>query len=288
MNNDNTGFAKLFHPRGPLVTLPVPPDPEAAFAHIEKCLDAGWLVIAPGLEEGEQREEVGYVLRGACDTTPTLLLYSTNEAHSFSFLKVYLNTPQDIAAFEFASKMKLTDLPEYVGSDKPERGKSAKLDQYIERAKKPFGVVMKANPKYSESERAVVMSKNEIYKVPRRLFVRWVDQRPNEEPKPQPVPSTNHKTPKPQEKPRPGTSGPSTPIPTKSQPATSSNGKPPLSAAQKHETVINAYRNAKEEGKVHEWYEWSTHENFSPAQAEEQMGYYHEALARIKNAEIPF
>src|ERR1051325_8129008 len=134
MNND-TGTAKLYHPRGPLVTLPVPSDPNEAFTHINRCLDAGWLVTAPGLEEGEHKEDVGYVLRGACDgmneTTPTILLYSTNEAHSFNFLKVYLNTADDVAAFEYAAKVKLADLPECAGNDKPERGKGPKTDRYI-------------------------------------------------------------------------------------------------------------------------------------------------------------
>src|SRR5450631_1475982 len=107
MNTDTTGHTNLYHPRGPLVTLPVPADPLEALSHISRCLDAGWLVIAPGLEQGEQREDVGAILRGEKDgngeVTPFLLLYPTNEFMNYSFLKVYLNTDKDLAAFEFAA-----------------------------------------------------------------------------------------------------------------------------------------------------------------------------------------
>lgn len=175
-----TGFTKLYHPRGPLVTLPVPSDPKEAFAHIANCLDAGWLVAAPGLGEGEQKEDVGYILRGLHEadgeTTPYLLLYSTNEGHSYSFLKVYLNCQTDIDAFERASGMRLTELREYAGNDKPERGKSARLDAYIMRMTRPLGVILKANPKYKESDREAAAKRNELYKIPRRLFVRWSEE----------------------------------------------------------------------------------------------------------------
>ena len=179
-----SGFTKLYHPRGCCVTIPVPTDPVEAFTHIDRCINAGWLVIAPGLEEGEVKEEVGYVLRGSIEhdgeITPTLLLYSTNEGHSFSFLKVYLNNLADIQAFEHAAGMRLNDFPEYAGNDKPERGKSSKLDQFIVRVRKPFGVVLKSNPKYHENDRAAAVGRGEIYKVARRLFVRWADQAPKQ------------------------------------------------------------------------------------------------------------
>ena len=190
------GSVKLFHPRGPAVTLPVPADPRAAFAHIALCLDAGWLVCAPGLSAMESREDVGYVLRGSCDTgqaTPYLLLYSANEGLSYSFLKVYLDREQDVLAFETASGMRVADLPEYVGADKPQRGKSPKLDAYIVRVKRPLAVIHKPHPKYDEAQRAMVQAKGEIYKVPARIFVRWADQ-PQPNGTPATAPATGHTT----------------------------------------------------------------------------------------------
>jgi hypothetical protein len=180
MNNDfdsSVGFAKFYHPRGPLVSLPVPHDPKEAFCYIGKCLDAGWLVRAPGLDEAEEQDDVGFILRGAHDgngeLTPYLLLYSTNEALGYSFLKVYLNTEKDVDDFEKASGMRLTELREYAGSDKPERGRSAKTDAYIVPVKRPLSVIFKPNPKWRESERNAASARGEIYKIPRRLFVRW-------------------------------------------------------------------------------------------------------------------
>ncbi len=100
--NDAYGSVRLFHPRGPAATLPLPADPTAAFAAIGAMLDAGFLSVAPGLDEGEEKDQVGWVLRGALErdgeTTPFVLLYSQNEALTWSFLKVYLNKKEDVEA----------------------------------------------------------------------------------------------------------------------------------------------------------------------------------------------
>ncbi len=171
MHNPLCGWTKLFHPRGPQVTLPLPPDPAAALAAVGAALDAGWLVTAPGLEEGEEREVIGWVLKSIHSNedreTPFVLLYSANEALTWSILKVYLNTPQDQAAFEHASRMKLAEMPEYVGQDKPQRGTNHRTDTYIVPAPRPFGVVFKKNPKHDQTEAGKMK--------PARLFVRWAD-----------------------------------------------------------------------------------------------------------------
>lgn len=178
------GWVKLYTDSGVQVTLPVPPAPAdyiGMLANVKAALAAGFLVTAPGLEVGEEREEVGFLVRGiqenAGDETPFLLLYPNNDALKYSSLKVYLNRPDDIADFEFASKMKLAELPPYIGRDKPERGKSKQVDKFIVPARKPFGVVFVPNPKWSAEEEAAAKAKNELYSVPRRKFVRWADQR---------------------------------------------------------------------------------------------------------------
>jgi hypothetical protein len=184
-----SGWTKAYHPSGLLVTLPVrvsPTDYRAMFAAVGAIAEAGFLAQAPGLEEGEEKETVGWCLKGEHErdgeTTPFVLLYANNEQLKHSFLKVYLNRPEDVAAFEFAARLKLKDLPEYDGHDKPERGKSAKTDKYIVAPPRPFGVVFKANPKYDEAKKEAAVKAGEVYPVPKRVFVRWADQRPEGKP----------------------------------------------------------------------------------------------------------
>jgi hypothetical protein len=177
-----TGRVRLFHPRGPAVELPVPCtgwDYRTAFAAVASALDAGFLAQAPGLEEGEEREQVGWVVKTLFErngkVTPCLLLYSASEALRMSILRVYLDTAEQIGAVERASGLRVADLPEYEGADKPERGKAQKTDRFFVKAPRPFGVVYKLNRKYDEQAKAAAAARGEVYKVPRRLFVRWAD-----------------------------------------------------------------------------------------------------------------
>jgi hypothetical protein len=179
MSDDSklAGAVQLWHPRGVRASLPLAGDARAMLAGVDEYLAAGWLAQAPGLEAGEDRDEVSHVLRGEHErdgeATPYLLLYSANEALAFSFLKVYLNRPEDVTAFEDACGVSLVSLPLYVGNDKPERGKSRKTDEYIVKLPRPAGVVFKANPKWNEQDKKAADARGEVYKTPRRLFVRW-------------------------------------------------------------------------------------------------------------------
>ena len=65
-----TGWVKMYHPYGPQVTLPVPllarlTAAQAAdmLASVSAYMDAGFLVNAPGLEDGELVEEFSAVAR---------------------------------------------------------------------------------------------------------------------------------------------------------------------------------------------------------------------------------
>lgn len=262
MLTDNLGYAKLYHPRGPCVTLPVPPDPREAFAHISLCLDAGWLVVAPGMEAGEVKEEVGYVLKGSSDTAPYLLLYSTNEMLVFSFLKVYLDKPHDIEAFERAAGVKLSDLPEYMGSDKPERGKNRNLDRYIVPMKIPFTVVYKPNPRYVEADAKACKERNEPYKKPARVFVRWGDQAHGEPPAKEPAAQ------------QPKTNG----TPPSSRPAAKPTVEP---IEDKHTKVLAGFRTARTVSYVKEMAAWAANQNFPEHMMDEQSDAYHEAMERL-------
>jgi len=168
------GWMKLFTAQGVLVTLPVgvPFDYAGALAGVAAALGAGWLVNMPGLEAGEEKEEIGYVLRrekvnSDRSETPVLDLYSSNDAAKFKTFSVYLNKPEDVAAFEAASGLKLASLRVFPGTAAPERGANKSSDAFIVRAPRPFGVVLKPNPKFNPDETDATKKK------PKRLFVRW-------------------------------------------------------------------------------------------------------------------
>lgn len=181
---EECGWVKLYHPRGPLVTFPLKGELASYKQQVQDLLDDGWLLTAPGLEEGEEKELVGYVLRGEIEhdgiTTPTVLLYAHSEELKWPILKVYLNNRADVEAFQYASKMNLLELPLYAGNDKPQRGAKQLTDKFIVPAAKPFGVVFKKNPKHNPDEKDVTKKK------PARLFVRWQDT------KPKPAPTQEH------------------------------------------------------------------------------------------------
>ncbi len=76
--------------------------------------------------------------------------------------------------------MKLADLPEYVGQDKPQRGANPRVDKFIVAAPRPFEVVFKKNPKHDDTEQGKMK--------PARLFVRWGVTAPAAEPSTDPSP----------------------------------------------------------------------------------------------------
>lgn len=179
-----SGWCKLYTADGVLVTLPVtvaPLDYAAMISNVRAMLAAGFLVNAPGVEPGETKEDIGYVVRRSKDSrdggqVPVLDLYPANDGAHFAILSVYLNTPEERAAFEAASGMSLARMPEYIGDNKIERGKSRKTDELVIKAPRPFGVVYAANPKYDEQAAAAAKGRGEVYPVPRRKFVRWAGQ----------------------------------------------------------------------------------------------------------------
>lgn len=175
------GWVKLYHPRGPLVTIPVtavPLDYGAMLVNVSAMLDGGWLMTAPGLEAGEQKFDVGYVVRRIKDnnndgtSSDVIDLYPADEGLKWPEMHVYLDDQADIDAFEYATGMTVAALPEHIGKDRIERGASKRTDPLIVKAPRPFGVVWKANPKHDPNETDVKKKK------PKKLFVRWENQRP--------------------------------------------------------------------------------------------------------------
>lgn len=186
-----TGWTKLYHRSGALVTIPVtaaPLDYAAMLANVNAMIAAGFAVTAPGLEAGEIKEQVGFIVRGQRDDgreiTDFLLLYSPDDGKKFSYLKVWLNKDEDVAAFEAASGMKLESIPVYVGQDKPERGKNRVVDnQFMRQVPKPFPVILQENPKWKQSEADAAAAEKKMYTVPRRVFLRWADAPASSSPK---------------------------------------------------------------------------------------------------------
>ena len=179
MENTNTvcGWAKVYHPSGLQVTIPLPLETSLNAANAKAMLDSvstlltvGFLVNAPGLEDGEKVETIVGVVRRAkanddATETPVIDLYP--DRANFRILGIYLNNEQDIQAFEKAAGVKLSELPLYDGDNAIERGKGAKTDKYVIALKQPAKVVFKANPKWEGDEDK---------KHPKRIFVRWMTQ----------------------------------------------------------------------------------------------------------------
>lgn len=172
---ENNAIVKLFTRHGAQLTIALPLDTALTAAHaanllasVDALLAAGLTVEAPGTQPGEQVEEIGYVVRGAKvgddgKETPFIDLYSPHDAVKFRIVTVYLNTPEDVAAFEQACGLKLDSLTVYDGEGHIERGKDARKDaKYVKRLSVPTKAVIVDNPAYREGE-----------KKPKRKFARW-------------------------------------------------------------------------------------------------------------------
>lgn len=135
-----------------------------------KLLADGLLLAAPGLEAGEEREQVGWIVRrnqkNDEGVTPIIDLYPTHEATKFKFLTVYLNNADDIAEFESAFGLKLASLPVLPGKKNIDRDEQG-FEQYVVKVNATVNAVSKHNPKYNPEEQDITKRK------PKRLFVRW-------------------------------------------------------------------------------------------------------------------
>lgn len=129
---------------------------------------SGISVREPGLDEGEQSETFHFIVRRAKwnddnTETPIIDLYIDHDKMRFSLLKVYLNTPDDVEAFQQATGLQLGALPLYDGQAAIERGKDTRIDgKYMIRLQRPVTVVWKLNPAYEDGGKKA-----------KRLFVRW-------------------------------------------------------------------------------------------------------------------
>ena len=176
-NATMSGWVTLFHPCGAQVTLPLPviehlsADERAAAAMmmVTAYLGTGFLVSAPGLEDGETAEEICAVARReAKDETTIIDFYSSNLNLKKKFMHVYLNNEQDVAAFEEAAGLKVDAITAYDGALAIARDDN-KAGKYLVSLPHPIKLVWKLSPKWEEWKAAGVEG-NEPHK---RMLVRY-------------------------------------------------------------------------------------------------------------------
>ena len=171
-----TGWIKLYHPSGAQVSLPVPllarltaQQAMDVLGSVSEYINVGFLVNAPGLEDGELVEEVNAVARReAKDETQIIDFYSSNMKLLKKFMHVYLNTEQDVSAFEEATGLKVAALPAYDGALAIARDDN-KARKYIVNLPRSIRLVWKLSPKWEEWK-AAGGEGNEPHK---RMLVRY-------------------------------------------------------------------------------------------------------------------
>lgn len=183
-NGTICGWTKLYHPGGVQVTLPVTlmgVSPEAAknmLASVSAYLAAGFTVNLPGLEEGEKRETVTHIVRrrkseDGGGSTPVMDIYTGG---NFRTLSVYLDTEKEEITSEFIALFgPLSGFKVFPSNAPLERGKDSETDRefVVPVADRGVQIVFGTNPKYDEAEAERMKAEGKIYKVPKRIFVRF-------------------------------------------------------------------------------------------------------------------
>jgi hypothetical protein len=158
MTQDNSnGWVKLFSPENALITIPLDPnDPISAqqaanlLTSVRNLITAGFSVLEHGLDEGELSLTASLVSRRtAGDQTPIIDFFDAHPKIEKKVIHTYLNTPEDVAAFEKASGLKLSDIPEWDGELAISKT-SAKAGKYIVKMRQPVKVIYTISQKWLE------------------------------------------------------------------------------------------------------------------------------------------
>lgn len=182
MTDQSYALTNLYHPTGAKVSIPLSLTEQLTTEHatrllyaVDALIAAGFNVNLPGLEDGENYEQIGFAVRRekANDdgsATPIVDVYPVNG--NFRILGIYLNASDDVTAFETATGLRIASMPLYDGAP-IERGKNPRLDKNVVSLKSPAKLVWKLNPKWEG---------NDDKKHSKRVFVRWDGLRPAEQP----------------------------------------------------------------------------------------------------------
>jgi hypothetical protein len=112
--------------------------------------------------------------------TPVIDMYQVGQQKRF--LGVYLNTPQEIEAFEAAAGARLESLP-LCDADAPLQldveAQQERAKKFVRALAKPFSVEWRLNPKYSPDDK----------KTAKRLLVSYVEADAAQQPEQKPVPA---------------------------------------------------------------------------------------------------
>jgi hypothetical protein len=119
-----------------------------ALADIENMIaEAGYLVTQPGLEPGEDAIEIGYVCRYIKFDEKNnrevshVAFYATHDGLVNRWVHHYMDTPEDIAAFEDATGLVMDKIPAWGGETHPAKNSAKAIkDGAIVRLAKPIRI----------------------------------------------------------------------------------------------------------------------------------------------------
>jgi len=163
MDTPNTIWMTGYLPNGFKVSLTL--DEHATAATVQTLLSkvalaeaAGVQPNLPGLEPGEETEEITAVMRRAkpSDGTPIIDFYPQWQGAfgRFKYASMYLDTPEEIAEFEAQSGLKLADIPVYDGQQALQRtagqthAKEIAVKRSFKIAKKETHIADDGKPRY--------------------------------------------------------------------------------------------------------------------------------------------
>jgi hypothetical protein len=107
-------------------------------------------VDAPGLEDGEQKQEVVSVSRRESkDGTPIVAFYLAHPKTVKKFLHAYLNSQEDVHAFEAATGIKLASIPLWMGERDIDRD-HREAGKYIVLLPHSLQIIWEINPKWQQ------------------------------------------------------------------------------------------------------------------------------------------
>lgn len=156
----NYALTRLYHPSGAQVSIPISINQndqfhiqaQDLFKNVDALLAAGFLVNAPGLEQGELIQEVVSVSRREhSDNTPIIAFYVAHPKMVNKLLHAYLNKPEDVAAFEAVTGLKINSIPLWEGETYIKKD-SPKASKYIVTLPKPIKVVYEITDKWKRWE----------------------------------------------------------------------------------------------------------------------------------------
>lgn len=138
---------------------------DQALNFTDALLEKGFMQSEPGLGRGEHTELIGLVARREKtnkdgSVSPVIDLYAAAQHLAHRYMGVYLDTPEDVQAFETASGLKLKNIPLNPADAPPSKDNTRLVVTPV----KPLTVVYTNNPDYDEKSDK---------KNPKRIFVRW-------------------------------------------------------------------------------------------------------------------